>query len=302
MSLKEKIVRFLAEQPKPGMVFQFSPGYVAALRTDPETRSSDSGGEHFWRHPLPPGVLEANYLKPNIKDRGYLQKVLDEVFNEVRPQGNSVNLLLPEVSGRVFIFSLENTLANPLELNRFVEWRLSRQLTQDISQIRYSYQVFNSGPEKKVLVLCSADDVVKEYESLFHSRKINTGKVTLPSLSVLNLVLGEAGREDDLLVADLDHDYLSLIALAREGFLLYRQKPVWSEVEPEKAIEEATNEIENTVNFIEDKLKRRLQVVYLRSKFGRDSNLDEKLKVLAPIKIIKIRPGHEELVPLLGGL
>lgn len=302
MKLKEKIIRFLAEQPKPGLVLQFSPSYVAAIRTQEMNRSWQPGNESLVVRPLPAGVLEASYLKPNLKGRDYLEKVLDDILHEIKPEENSVNLLIPEMSGRVFIFSLENGLKNPDELNQFVEWSLHRQLGQNISQIRYPYQVFNSVAEKKILVLCAAEEVVKEYESLFKPRKMKVGKISLPSLSVLNLLLGEPEREADLLVVDLDYDYLSLVAVAREGFLLYRQKPVWPDKGKEETVKEAAREIENTVNFIEDKLKRKLTAIYLRSNLDRESRLEDNLQTDAPIKVKKIRPGHEQLVPLLGGL
>ncbi len=302
MSLKDRIVKFLAEQPKPGVVVQFAPGRVCVFKAETLGSGSDLKKENFITRPLPPEVLEANYLKPNIKDKVYLQKVLDDLLAEIKLDRNSASLLLPEMSARVFIFPLENGLTSPVELNNFVEWRLSRQLSQNITQIRYSYQVFNSGREKKILVLCSAAAVVKEYESLFQARKIHPGKVTIPSLSVLNLIFSQPEREDDLLVADLDHDYLSLVALAREGFLLYRQKQVWPEVDFRQTAEEVTNEIENTVNFVEDKLRRKLKAIYLRSNLDQTGEIEERLKALAPVKVKRIMPGQAHLVPLLGGL
>lgn len=300
MSLKEKIIKFLAEQPRPGLVVQFTPGRVCALKAEEITRGSGFKKESFLMRPLPPGILEANHLKQNILDKDYLQKVLDDLLAEIKPDRHSASLLIPEMSARVFLFSLENGLTSPVELNNFVAWRLNRQLSQNISQIRYSYQLFNSSREKKILVLCSGSAVVKEYESLFQARKIHPGKIIIPSLSVLNLVISQAEREDDLLVADLDHDYLSLAALAREGLLLYRQKQVWPEVDITRTLEEVDKEIKNTVNFIEDKLKRQLKVIYLRSNLEQTDEVEERLKLLAPIKVKRIMPGQEELAPLLG--
>ncbi len=301
MGFKEKIIRFLAEQPKPDVVIQFSPLYVAVLRTETAGGSSFPGREYFRSFQLPAGILEANYLRPNIRNHDYLLKVLDGLLGEIGFSGHSASLILPEMSGRVFIFTLEGGLASPEELNHFVGWRLSRLLAQEVSRLRYSYQVFNSGQEKKILVVCSAMEVVKEYESLFKAKKIHVGKVSLPSLSVLNLVLGTPDREDDFLMVDLDYDYLSLVACAAEGFLVYRQKSVWSGMGVEKITEEAVNEIENTFNYVEEKLKRRLEAIYLRSNLGGDGTLAEKLQKLSQIKVIKIMAGYEELVSLAGG-
>lgn len=301
MGFKERLIRFLAEQPKPDVVIQFSPGYVAMLRTDMTPGSSMPNREYFRSLQLPPGVLEANYLRPNIRNHEYLLRTIDSLLGEIGFSGHSASLILPEMSGRVFIFTLEGGLASPEEINHYVGWRLSRQLAQEMSGLRFSYQVFNSGKEKKILVLCSALEVVKEYESLFKTRKIHVGKVSLPSLSVLNLVLGTTDREDDFLVVDLDCDYLSLVACAAEGFLVYRQKSVWSGMGVEKISEEAANEIENTFYYVEEKLKRRLEAIYLRSSFIGDGILVERLQKISQIKVKKIMSGYEELVPLLGG-
>lgn len=61
----------------------------------------------------------------------------------------------------------------------------------------------------------------------------------------------------DYLLIDADYDYLSLVGVAGQVLSIYRQKPLW----PEAALldSQILNEVENTIQFIESKNKRKPQ-------------------------------------------
>jgi|YNPBryunderm2012_1023409.scaffolds.fasta_scaffold00017_32 Tfp pilus assembly PilM family ATPase len=296
MGLKKKITAFFLEQPRPAAIIQMSPSFFSFLKTKPEGSISE---EFFKRERIPAGLIEAHLLQPNLKDPEALEKLIDEALDEFRPQGNSVTLLIPEMSSRVFIFNLEGNLMSPSEITRFVEWRLDRQLSQPLDQIRYSYQTFNSGQEKRIMVLCSGNQVVKEYERFLKRKKLQPGKLTIPSLSVFSLVSSYGLAADDVLVVDVDLDYLSLIVVLDTSPYLYRQKHLW----PGEAenLETVLREVENTVSFLEEKFKKKQVLIYLRSGLDNSNRLKLEIQNRLRQEVREIMTENPGVAPLIGG-
>lgn len=292
---KWKWKRYFLEQPRPAAVFQIAPSYFGCLKVGPEKKLSEN--DYFIQR-IPAGVIEANFLQSNIKQPEILEQFIDLALQKLKLPGNSVTVILPETSSRVFVFSLEGTFLTSTELVKFIEWRLNRQLAQPLSDIRYSYQTFNSGREKKVLVVCSGLEVIKEYETIFQKKKLQPGKLTIPSLSIFNLL--PKINEDDFLVVDADFDYLSLMAVVEGSLYLYRQKQLLPSVE--NSLEVILKEVENTLYFIEDKTRRRVRLLCLRSNLEATESLKRVLQMTAVVEIVEIEPQNRAIASMLGGL
>lgn len=292
---KWKWKRYFLEQPRPAAVFQIAPSYFGCLKVGPEKKLSEND---YLIQRIPVGVIEANFLQSNIKQPEILEQFIDLALQKLKLPGNSVTVILPETSSRVFVFSLEGTFLTSTELVKFIEWRLNRQLAQPLSDIRYSYQTFNSGREKKVLVVCSGLEVIKEYETIFQKKKLQPGKLTIPSLSIFNLL--PKINEDDFLVVDADFDYLSLMAVVEGSLYLYRQKQLLPSVE--NSLEVILKEVENTLYFIEDKTRRRVRLLCLRSNLEATESLKRVLQMTAVVEIVEIEPENRAIAPMLGGL
>ena len=166
MSILTSWQKFFFEPPAPSVVFQLSPSFLACFR--PGQTPAVSEGSYFQTS-LPRGVIEANWLQPNIKQPEIIEELSDRAIRQLKPAGNSISLILPEMSARALIFSVENGSLSGTELTRFVEWRLEKALAQPLSDLRYSYQAFNSQGLKKVLAVCSGLAVIKDYEELSKS-------------------------------------------------------------------------------------------------------------------------------------
>jgi Tfp pilus assembly PilM family ATPase len=294
MYFANKWKRYFLEQPRPAAVFQIAPSYFAGLKMGLEKRLSESD---FIIQRIPSGVIEANFLQSNIKQPEILEQLIDQALHKLKPSGNSVTIILPETSCRVFVFSLEGSFLTPLELAKFIEWRLNHQLAQPLSDLRYSYQTFNSGRERKVLVVCSGLEIIKEYETIFQKKKLQPGKLTIPSLSTLNLL--PEFKEEDFLVVDADLDYLSLIAVVEGSLYLYRQKQLLPG--RESGSEVIVKEVENTLYFIEDKARKRIGLLALRSNLEGKESLKDLLQMKTGAKVLEIMPENRAMVPLLGG-
>ncbi|HOE15020.1 MAG TPA: hypothetical protein PLL62_04420 [Candidatus Saccharicenans sp.] len=294
MSILTSWQKFFFEPPAPSMVFQLSPSFLACFRPGQAPAVSE---ESYFQTRLPRGVIEANWLQPNIKQPEIIEELIDRAISQLKPAGNSISLILPEMSARALIFSVENGSLSGTELTRFVEWRLEKALAQPLSDLRYSYQTFNGQGLKKVLAVCSGLAVIKDYEELFRRKKLQAGKVTIPSVSLINLLDGT--KAQDFLLVDVDYDYLSLAGVIDEMLSIYRQKPLWPETGG--LDEQILTEVENTIQFVEDKNKKKPQLIYLRSGLPETATLIRTIEQSAGIVVSELYPEYPRLAPLVGG-
>ncbi|MCR4408692.1 MAG: hypothetical protein QHH43_02815 [Candidatus Saccharicenans sp.] len=296
MSLGERIRRYFLEQPKPSAVFQIAPSYFAALKTGPE---DELAADDYVYHPISSSLVEAQLLQKNIVQPGLLQELIRKTWRKLRPRGHSVTVILPEMSARAFIFQLESASLAPAEQVRFIEWKLEHHLSHPVDRVRYSYQTFNSGKERRVLVVCIREEVAAEYEAIFSENKLHPGKLTIPSLAVLNLVVRAGAEAGDFLLVDADLDYLSLVAVLDGAPYLYRQKQLWPDNETNRTA--VLKETENTVNFLEDKIHRKPSLVYVRSNLEKPVWLTTEMEKLLGLRVEEVMTEQQFLAPLLGG-
>jgi hypothetical protein len=123
--------------------------------------------------------------------------------------------------------------------------------------------------------------------------------VTAPTISLLNLLDWE--NEKDLLLANIEEDSLGLMAVSHGEPALYRLKTFpgarGEGFRLSQKIEAAVQEIENTAHFIEDREKRAVRTLWVRSGLSRG-----KEDVLAGLRIglsLEVRPVQ---VPSSSGL
>lgn len=296
MSLGERIRRYFLEQPKPSAVFQIAPSYFSALKTGPDNELT---ADDYVYHPISSSLVEAQLLQKNIVQPGLLQELIRKTWRKLRPRGHSVTVILPEMSARAFIFQLESASLAPAEQVKFIEWKLEHHLSHPVDRVRYSFQTFNSGKERKVLVVCIGEEVAAEYEAIFVENKLHPGKLTIPSLGVLNLVVRAGAEAGDFLLVDADLDYLSLVAVLDGAPYLYRQKQLWPDNETNRTA--ILKEAENTVNFLEDKIHRKPSLVYVRSNLEKPVWLTTEMEKLLGLRVEEVMTERQFLAPLLGG-
>ncbi|MDD8021252.1 MAG: hypothetical protein PHU81_08780 [Acidobacteriota bacterium] len=294
MSIFTRWYNSFFEPPASAAVFQLSPSFFACFRPGPDSVEKE---ESYFQASLPAGTLEANWLQPNVKEPEIIEEFIDQAIARLKPEGNSISLVLPEMSARALIFSIENGSLSGTELTKFIEWRLEKALAQPPSGLRYSYQTFSSPAGKKVLAVCSGLEVIKDYEEIFHRKKLLAGKVTIPSVSLMNLLNGE--KTIDFLLVDADYDYLSLVGIVEQSLSIYRQKPIWPQM---TGLEnQILTEVANTIQFVEDKHRKKPGVIYLRSGLPDSEALVRAIGQTTGLKIIELYPEYSRLAPLIGG-
>ncbi len=259
--LKRLQDRFL-EVPLPDAVFQVTASHLSGLRIAPRERRA---ANHFISR-LRPGVVSPSFGRTNIPDVSLLESKVREGMAKIGLGQGTVAVLLPELCVRVFILNLDSASLSQKEKEKIIRWRIGKQMPAVPEDARFVFQEFPAGSSKRIVVAVSRGAVLQEYEGLFSRCQLAAGNLSLPSLSLINL-LPEAG--EDTLVVNVEEDSLSFVAIIDSKLALYRQKSFAFDQAPGKPLVQRLagflKEVENTMHFLEDKEKKRIRSLWFRS-------------------------------------
>jgi hypothetical protein len=301
--LKSLRTAFL-DRPLPDAVFELGSGHLSGLRV--ASRGQAPRGRFILS--LRTGVLAPSFDRPNVTEASAVRSAIEQGKNSLGLGGGIVSLLIPEPCVRIFILTLESVPASEAERDAFIRWRVGKQMPILPEDLRVVYDISPGAPPSKVIVSTARDAVIREYEGLFESAGLHVGTVTVPSLSLVNLVGGSPGRNGVLL--NVESDSLSFLAIMDSGWTLYRQKGLGPDLAADQRIDLVVKEVENTVHFIEDKERKKVERIWVRSGAWEDGpavvfRLNESLPLPAEL-IDYAAPGDwnarekAALAPLMG--
>jgi len=247
------------DRPVPDAVFELAPGRLCGLRTSSRGRAPRSR----FVLPLRAGALAPAFDRPNLADAAAVRAAVEQGRSDLGLGGGTVSLIIPEPCVRIFILTVESVPASQAERDAFIRWRVGKQMPLLPEDLRIAYEIGSGVPARKVIVSAARDAVVREYEALFESAGLRTGAVTVPSLSLINLVGRCPGTNGVLL--NIEADALSFLAVMDSAWTLYRQKGLGPDLTAEAKTDVIVNEVENTVHFIEDKERKKVQRIWVRS-------------------------------------
>lgn len=282
-----KIKAFFIAQPPPSVVFQLSASALSGINV--------SVGEKKIRHraflPLASGLVEPNFDKPNIKQAASLAAVLKEGLAKLHYSGEKAAFLLPEPCLKVFIFPFDSLPSAERERSKLFRWRAKKQLPVLPDDVRLSYQIMKSNASMKVLVSLARSTVLREYEDLFSAAGVKIGVITSPTLSLLNLL--DWDKEKNFILVNIEDDSVSLTAVADADLTLCRFKTFPAArsglLQEKQTIENIVTEIENTIHFLEDREKRGLNALWLRSssaEFLKSILVELESRLPLPVKLV----------------
>jgi hypothetical protein len=257
----------------PPTVIQISSSYVSGISLD----LRDGRAKRHAILELPAGVVEPHFDRRNIPDAAALSGILKDSLQELRVSGKKIACLIPEACLRMFVLSFDSLPASEKEREKLIRWRAKKQMAVLPEDVRLSYERVTSSSPFKVLAALARTPVIREYEDLLAGLGLEVGIATSPTISLVNLVDWENGK--DLLVANIEEESLGLMAITQSGPVLYRLKTFSVGQEGglrfSQKIEAVVKEIENTVHFIEDREKRAVGSLWFRSglKEGREDIL-----------------------------
>jgi hypothetical protein len=271
----------------PSAAFQLASGYISGIHLDAKERRVN----HHLILDLPQGLIEPHFDNPNIKDPSALAGILREGLKRLHLSGKKVACLVPETCLKVLVLSFDSLPASERERAKLIRWRAKKQMPVLPEDVRLSYDVKpSSSSSVRVLAALARAPVIKEYEDLFAGLGLEVGVLTVPTLSLLNLL--DWGKENDLLAVNIEDDSLSVAAVTRAELALYRMKTFAAERENvlrfSDRIETVIKEIENTAHFIEDREKRKVRSLWFRS--GMKRNREDILQGLRTGLSLEVHP------------
>lgn len=261
MALGKSLKSHFLDRLAPDAVFQVAPTFVSGIRVSKKDRSVRGG----FVLPLPDRPVSPSFDRPNLTNTAAVEEAIVRGMKNLRISSGSVALLIPEPAVRVFVLSVESFPGSGRERDAFIRWRIGKQMPLIPDDARIDYAMGPGRGARKVIVAMARQSIVREYEALFEKAGLKPDLVTVPSLTLVNLAVRNGPMNGILL--NLEDETLTLLAVMSSGWTLYRQKGVGAPGGPEadERAENIVREAENTIRFLEDKEKERVERLWVRT-------------------------------------
>jgi len=250
-----RVRRYFTELPPPLAVFQVGATSFAGLRLP----ARDGAPVGRFLQPLAKGLVQPSFDRTNITDPAVLEGLVSEGLKRLGLNSGPVALLVPELCARVFIVDLDSRPASAEEEEEVFRWRVKKQFPLLPEDARWSLASQPAGDGERIVGVLARAAVIQEYEALFARTRVRISTVTLPSLSLARLL--ERTAEDNVVLVNAEETALTVTALVGDVFSLHRLKPLAADAASALVAQEA----ENTIHFLEDREKTRVQAVWVRS-------------------------------------
>jgi hypothetical protein len=263
---RRSLKSLLIDRLVPDAVFQVSPTFVSGIRVSKKNREVRGG----FVLPLRDGPVSPSFDRPNLTDTAAVEAAIVRGMKNLRVSSGSVAILVPEPAVRVFVLSVASFPGSGREREAFIRWRIGKQMPLIPEDARIDYATSPGRGARKIIVAMARQTVVREYEILFEKAGLRPVLVTVPTLALVNLAARKGPMNGILL--NLEDETLTLLAVGESGWMLYRQKGVGASGGPEadERAENIVREVENTVRFLEDKEKERMQKLWVRTAAAAD--------------------------------
>ncbi len=304
-----KFKNYFTAHPLPYSALQVTSTYISGIHLS----SKDRKVKNHFVLPISGGIIQPSFEKANIMNSALLQKTITEGVEKFNIYDHGVALLLPELSQRTFVFSFDAFPATSREKEQLIRFRVKKQMPLLSDDVRISYDVLKAKNGKRVISSLARSNVVGDYENFFSQLRLKIKSISLPLLGLSNLV--NWNEEKDFFLINIEKESFGLLAITDSEPSLYRQKPLMARADGNFLSERVQNivqEIENTVQFIQDKEKREIATIWIR--FGLLESEEEMLSILDSRLSFQIKnietavnfnlPGSDKkmLAPLIGQL
>jgi hypothetical protein len=303
----DRIKDYFTKQPFPHAAFHLTSRYISGIRVSPK----DGRIMNHFIIPLEKGLIQPSFQKKNIKNPALLEKRIKKELGKLHLHDHKVACLLPELSFKAFVFSFGSLPSSRPEREQIIRFRIKKQIPLLPQDARFSFDIIKSNDSMKIFVAVARALIIQEYEELFSKFNLKIRTVGVPTLGLHSLLNTE--KEKDLLLINIEEDSLCLTAIIDSEIVLYRMKPILApgqdQTSEARRVENIVKEVENTVNFVEDKEKKKIQSFWVRlgllEEEGMLSHLQERsfLPVTGIESCLTAKLGLREkkiLSPLIG--
>ena len=308
MKFFDKIKDYFLEQPAPHSAFQISSRYLSGMHVSPKERKIKG---HFIL-PLERGVIQPSFIHKNIKNASLLEKYVKEGLEKLHLTDRKIACLIPELSLKAFVFSFESLPSSRNEREHIIRFRIKKQVPLLPDDARISFERINSSHSEKLLAAVAGASVIQEYEDFFHRFHLKVGLISIPTLCLYSMIARD--KEEDLILLNVEEDFLSLVVIVNSEIALYRLKPFaldpHAELTLDQKVRNIIREVENTVNFIEDRERKKVNSLWIRlAVLESEDEMFDALQENLPLRIRSIEErsatqleGKKKIIlsPLIG--
>lgn len=292
--LIDKIKKYFTGESLPHSAFQISSHCLSGIHVSPKEKKIK---RHFFI-PLERDIIQAAFDKKNIQKPHDLQEKVKQGLERLHLSDHKIACLIPEMALKVFVFSFSSFPASQREREQFVRFWVKKQIPLLPDDIRFSLDKIKSNNSVKAIVSVARASVIREYEDFFDQLRLKVRVIGVPTLCLHNLISKEG--EKNMMLLNVEQDFLTLIAIVDSEIALYRLKPFILEsaskstVSGSREIGDIVKEVENTIHFIEDREKKKVHSLWVR--LGVLESGEEILSILQKKLSIPLK-GIEQCLP-----
>ncbi|MFI5175781.1 MAG: type IV pilus biogenesis protein PilM [Terriglobia bacterium] len=268
-----------------------SADYVASVRVGSRPPHSV---ENWAYAPLSPGVVSPSHSKTNVVDGESLHRALTQTVQRTGLLRKEVNLLVPDISARVFLFSLESLPSRSGDFLDLLRFKVKKSLPFSVEEAALSYSVQTLGATHLEVILTVINkSVLREYEIAVESLGLQPGFVTVEHFGIAQLL--------DLQAQDWRSRSTLLFRLAPRSFTtsIYHQGYLrfYRAVEKDYSVNQASNitpeslfdEIYPSLAYFQDKFESKIEMMYLSGLPGGNERVYAALQKLAGCPAAEVR-------------
>ena len=258
----DRMKSYFTRQRLTSSAFQLTSRYLSGIHIS----SKEGKIKNHFILPLERGVIQPSFTNKNIKNPALLEKKIKQGLKKLHLSDHKIACLIPELSLKAFVFSFDSLPSSRQEREQIIRFRVKKQIPLLPDDARLSFDMIRSNGSEKILVAVVRSSVIQEYEDFFSQLRLKVRAVGVPTLNLDYLINKE--KERDLLLINIEEDSFSLVASVNSEIALYRLKPFilgsQKNVFGLQRIEDIVKEVENTINFIEDKEKKKINSLWVR--------------------------------------
>lgn len=272
----DRIKNYFTKQPRPHAAFQLTSRYISGIRVSPK---DGKVANHFILS-LDKGVIQPSFSRKNIRNPALAEERIKKELGKLHLHDRKIACLLPELSIHAFVFSFGSLPSSRSEREKIIRFRIKKQIPLLPEDARFSFDVIRSNDSVKIIVSVARSSIIQEYEELFDRLNLKIRTIGVPTLGLHSLLNTE--KEKDFLLINIEEDSLCLAAVIDSEFALYRMKPILAVAQDEtseaRRIENIIKEVDNTVNFIEDREEKKIQSFWVRLGLLQDKGMLSRLR------------------------
>jgi hypothetical protein len=162
---------------------------------------------------LPAELVKPSFDQANISDQNELARTLkDLVTSAGLLRQRKFSASLPEAATRSAIVTIEGTATSRRETEELFEWKVERSFGAPLSELRVSREPMAADAQRQPRYLVNAirQDVLAEYESLFHALRWHAGLI-LPRHAGEEQWLRNGTRGDGLLFTAHEEGFTAVL-------------------------------------------------------------------------------------------